>query len=282
MNRFTRAYLEITNVCNLACAFCPGTQRSPQFIEPDAFRHAALELRPYTDYLYFHLMGEPLLHPELERLLEIAGELGFRVNLTTNGTLLGHAMPVLLRAPALRKVGISLHSFEANRPAEGLDRYLEETFAFVKRATEAGVICELRLWNGGGADAMNDRILTRVRETFGLPDSIPEGAYDLKLRERLHLVTAEQFDWPDIARQDTQEQLFCRGLRDQIGVLVDGTVVPCCLDSEGTIALGNLFGQPLEEILRGRRAQNIYEGFSQRTAVEELCKRCGYARRFGL
>ena len=77
------------------------------------------------------------------------------------------------------------------------------------------------------------------------------------------------------------EQVFCYGLRDQLGILCDGTVVPCCLDHEGDLALGNLFHQNMEEILTTPRAVSIYEGFSRRKAAESLCRRCGYARRFG-
>ena len=73
---------------------------------------------------------------------------------------------------------------------------------------------------------------------------------------------------------------FCHGLRRQLAVLCDGTVVPCCLDGEGELALGNLFRQELEDILRGERAAAIHAGFDARRPVEELCRRCGYAERF--
>ena len=69
-------------------------------------------------------------------------------------------------------------------------------------------------------------------------------------------------------------------LRDQLAVLCDGTVVPCCLDGEGELALGNLFRQELEDILRGERAAAIHAGFDARRPAEELCRRCGYAERF--
>ena len=75
--RFQRAYVEITNMCNRNCSFCPGTTRAPGWMEPEACRRMAEKLRPYTDYLCLHIMGEPLLHPRLALLLEIAGELGY-------------------------------------------------------------------------------------------------------------------------------------------------------------------------------------------------------------
>ena len=279
MKPFKRVYVEITDVCNLACSFCPGTRRPPRFLSPEEFRVIAEKLRPCTDYLYFHLMGEPLLHPELGALLAIAGELGFLVNLTTNGTLLARTAGTLLASPALRKVSVSLHSFEANGAGE-LDRYLEDVLSFVRAAREAGVICELRLWNDGGADALNGRIARAIERTLGVKtDPALWPRRDCKLGERLFLSRADRFDWP--GGEGTEERrVFCYGLRDHFGVLCDGTAVPCCLDGEGAVPLGNLLVQPLEEILESPRARAIRAGFDRREAVEKLCQSCGYARRF--
>ena len=77
--RFKKAYLEIGNVCNLSCSFCPGTRRKPRQMTVEEFALAAGKLRKYTDYLYFHLMGEPLLHPQLEGFLKIAADMGYKV-----------------------------------------------------------------------------------------------------------------------------------------------------------------------------------------------------------
>ena len=87
------------------------------------------------------------------------------------------------------------------------------------------------------------------------------------------------FDWrePRLAPEDSQ---FCYGLRQQIAVLCDGTVVPCCLDSEGRLALGNLLSQEMDDILASPRARAIQKGFDARRPAEELCRRCGYAARF--
>jgi len=140
VRRLRKAYLEITNVCNLACDFCPGTRRVPGFLSPEGFRTLAGRLRPHTDYLYLHLMGEPLLHPQLGVLLEEADALGFRVMLTTNGTLLRQREDLLLASPAMEKVSVSVHSFEGNGGAgEDLEGYLDGCIAFARAAAGAGV-----------------------------------------------------------------------------------------------------------------------------------------------
>lgn len=236
------------------------------------------KLRPYADYLYFHLMGEPLCHPKLERFLELAGEEGFKVILTTNGTLLKSRQKILLNAPALHKVNISLHAFEANDLAVPFETYLRDCFSF-GRAAEGQKIIVYRLWNQGGADAMNQEILKAMEDFF--PKPWKEDRRGIRIGEKVFLEYGDKFDWPDLTAPEGSCRVFCYGLRDQIGILCDGTVVPCCLDHEGDLALGNLFTQELETILETPRAKAIYDGFTDRTAAEELCRKCGYARRFG-
>ena len=248
---------------------------------PAEFRLLAEKLRPATRYLYLHLMGEPLLHPELPELLAIAGELNFLVNITTNGTLLPQVGETLLAAPAVRKVSISLHSLEAN-DSRVFSAYLGSCISFAKRAAAAGKLTGLRLWNLDGSlpgqNDLNAPMLEELHRAF--PGEWPPVREGHKIAERTYLEFGERFEWPDLSAGEREGDAFCYGLRDQFGVLCDGTVVPCCLDHEGDLALGNLFTQPLEEILSSPRARAIYESFSGRQAREELCRKCGYARRF--
>lgn len=282
VRKLKKAYLEITNVCNLRCNFCPGTRREPGFLSPEGFQILAVRLRPYTEYLYLHLMGEPLLHPRLETILDRAGELGFRVMITTNGTLLGEKGALLCASPAVEKVSVSLHSFEGNEGG-GLEGYLDLCISCARRLSAAGKRCALRLWNLDGADTrganhLNGAILARLEEAF--PGPWKEGRRGTTLAPGVFLEWGEKFDWPDLSAPEEDRPAFCYGLRDQVGVLWDGTVVPCCLDHEGDVPLGNLYRQELAEILDSPRARAIYDGFSQGRAAEDLCCRCGFSRRF--
>lgn len=272
-----RVYLEITNVCNLACSFCPGTKRQKRFMSETEFAALTEKLRGKTQYLYFHLMGEPLLHPLLGRFLAIAEEKGFRVILTTNGTLLNEKGQSLPDAPALYKINLSLQSFEANEGGR-LEDYVNQCARFAAKAAAKGKISELRLWNRGGRESLNGEILRLLEETFPAPWE--ESPRSVKLAERVFLAEDDKFDWPSLDAPDRGERCFCYGLRDQIGVLVDGTVVPCCLDHEGDLPLGNLLEQDFEEIMSTEKARDIYNGFSRKIAVQTLCRRCGYARKF--
>ena len=270
-----KAYLEITNSCNLSCSFCHKTRRELRFISEDEFTHAARELRKHTEYLYFHLMGEPLLHPLLEKFLDIAHGLGFKVILTTNGTLLKKRKDVLLSAKALHKVSISLHSFEANDSALSMNEYLKDCLEFCRDASQKGIISVMRLWNIGGQNEENATILKAIKDFFGTEWSELYSGY--KIKDRVFLEWGEKFDWPDVNAPFISSNHSCYGLRDQIGVLSDGSVVPCCLDAEGAITLGNIFKDSLDNILSSERAVCLKRSFENRNITEPLCTRCGFS-----
>lgn len=273
---YSRVYVEITNQCNMHCSFCHGHSRAPRKMSEGEFAHVLSELAGKTEYIYYHLMGEPLSHPLLPRFIGMAGARGFRSVLTTNGTLLPACGQELLRA-GVYKVNVSLHSFEAGG-ADAEERYLAGVCDFLDAARDAGVLCVLRLWNAGCDGGRNAHILSYLRER--LVGEWAEGKRGFRIRHRLHLEWGERFSWPDMGAPVCSERVFCHALSDHFGVLSDGTVVPCCLDAEGALSLGNLFDAPLDEILASPRAEGMLRSFRNRGGNEELCRRCGYATRF--
>lgn len=269
----TRCYLEITNICNLDCLFCPKTKRTKRTLSPEEFRRLTDRLQGKVKFLYFHLMGEPLLHAHLPEFIITAREKGFIPVLTTNGTLLSRAAAVIDALP--HKVQISLHSHEGNAK-DNPEQYISQVMQFAKEAASRGIIIVLRLWNQGGYDSTNERLLELMSQH--VPRPWAERYDGWRLAGNIYLEFDNMFEWPDSERDEyADDEAFCYALRNQIGVLADGTVVPCCLDYDGDMPLGNLFEQPLDEILASPRAKAIYEGFSRHEAVEPLCRRCGYA-----
>lgn len=291
MPRFKKIYVEITNRCNLKCDFCPSATlgRNGKVMNEDDFKHILKEVKPYTNYLYFHLLGEPFLNPRIGRFLEMSHEAGIQVNLTTNGVLIGKVKETLIQSPALRQINFSVHSFEANESTQTLKDYLMQIASFIDEIQAVRpVYCNLRLWNMDGEalqakNTLNQQILDLIEEAFHLSYRLNEKLMEtnnVKIRDRVFINMADKFEWPSLEREVISEKMFCYGLRDHIGIQADGTVVPCCLDSEGKIPLGNVFETPLHDILESERAKAMYDGFSNRVAVEELCKRCGYAKRY--
>ncbi|MFC4775203.1 radical SAM/SPASM domain-containing protein [Paenibacillus sp. GCM10023252] len=292
MKKFKKFYIEITSVCNLACSFCPPTQRAKDFIKVDDFAKTLDEVRPHTDSIYLHIKGEPLLHPKLDQLLDLAHDKGFKVNITTNGTLIAKNKQKLLTKPALRQMNFSLHSFDGHEGSVDKDGYVGTILDFIKEALErTSIIFSLRLWNLTQDNATNlqrnrnREILDKLEAAFGLDYNIEEKfvrGSGLKLTDRVYLNQDHEFEWPDLKEKEDEGKGFCHALRNQAGVLVDGTVVPCCLDGEGVINLGNLHERPFSEIVEGERANKLYDGFSRREVVEELCRKCGYRQRFSM
>jgi radical SAM protein with 4Fe4S-binding SPASM domain len=289
VKKFKKIYIEITNRCNLACRFCQPSERPRAFMPPATFAEILRRISGHTDYISLHVLGEPLLHPELELLLAMGHAANLRVNLATNGVLLARHQAMLLRQPALRQINISLHSFEQSGPAAVLDSYLAGIFAFIAAAGPASpLFINLRLWNLEAAArpeerAMSNLLLKRLADHFGRPAPFP-GDYapnrGLTLAPRVFLSRARQFAWPHPPAPDLGEHGHCRGLHDHIAILVDGTVVPCCLDAEGDIPLGNILRAPLPEILAGSRAATIRAGFARQRLIDPVCRRCTYRQRF--
>lgn len=273
---YRKAYVEITNLCNKSCSFCHGHRRAPRQMSRAEFSLVLDRLTGYTEYLYYHLMGEPLTHPLLPEFLHMAGERGYRSIITTNGTLLHRRKEELLNAP-LHKVNISLHSFEEDDEAAH-SQYVQELTDFAREAAARGVIVVFRLWNQGFDDDKNENAISILRKE--IKGEWKETRRGIRICDKIYLEWGERFAWPDEQEAVQGERFFCYGLADQFGVLCDGTVVPCCLDSDGVIALGNLFTEDLGQILTSERARAMVEGFRCGRASEELCRRCGYAQRF--
>lgn len=286
MKKFSRIYIEITNVCNLSCSFCIGNVRESRFMKVSEFELIVKQVKLYTDHIYLHVLGEPLLHPDLEEILDIAYKENLKVNITTNGTLLGEKQDMLLNSPALRKVSVSLHSMESDS-LYSMEEYLDKVVIFAKASSKQGIFCDLRLWNLGDEsenkieifDILSDILVLDREKKQEVRAKIAETG-NVTLAPKIFLGKALRFSWPSMQAQPTDEEMFCYGLRNQVAILCDGTVVPCCLDSCGDIFLGNVFELPLTDILTGDRAKRLYDGFSNRKPSEELCRRCGYATRF--
>ena len=273
---YNKVYVEITNICNMRCSFCHGHKRAPKQMNTEEFALILDKLAEQTKYLYYHLMGEPLTHPLLPTFIKMAGERGYKSIITTNGTLLKRRGEELLSA-GVHKVNISLHSFE-DREGDEFKQYVCELAEFAKDAGDQGIIVVFRLWNKGVDGGKNEEALALLKDM--LPGDWTENTRGIRIRDKVFLEWGERFEWPDSEAEIKGDKFFCYGLKDQFGILSDGTVVPCCLDSDGVIRLGNIFEEEIDTILNSKRARDMAEGFRCGVASEELCKRCGYAQRF--
>jgi radical SAM protein with 4Fe4S-binding SPASM domain len=226
----------------------------------------------------------------LGEILALCQEHGLKVNLTTNGTLLPQRQELLLASPALRQVNISLHSFSEQDGDPAHSGYLTGIFSFLREAEATGLLISLRFWNLAATEnetatnpGPNAPILKALEDFFGLPEPLVTRltpGHGLTLAPRVFLSQNGRFTWPHAPAPDLGDKGTCRGLRDHVAILVDGTVVPCCLDGEADIPLGNIHEQSLTKICNSPRATAIRTGFSQRRLSEPLCRRCTFRQSF--
>lgn len=286
MKKLKKIYLEITNVCNLKCAFCSPTNRPPHVMSREDFSIIIEKIEGKASILYLHVMGEPLLHPLLGEFITHAFGKGFKVHLTTNGTLLSSKEQELMESRGLERIHISLQSLEqfpSDEQKNRLEKIIESATCLVSH--NKSLLVNLRLWTGD-REEFTSLMCSYLEEIFDINSGdvmqklMPTKGIMLAPGIALHL--SETFDWPDLSLPFSGDKGFCMALRDQAAILSDGTVVPCCLDRNGVLALGNLLSSSSwDEITNSPRAHKLYEGFSQRKVSEELCMHCTYRKRFG-
>jgi len=263
MKKFKKIYIEITNSCNLNCDFCIKNNRKIKFITEDEFKIILEKIKDYTDYLYFHVLGEPLLHPNINELIDIAST-NFKVNITTNGYLIDR----IKENKNIRQLNISLHSFNENNKIS-LNEYLDNIFTTIDALSNTYI--SLRLWV---KNKYNNQIIDYINKKYNI--DIPYAVENYTINDHVFINNFHEFVWPDLDNNYYEEMGTCYGLTDHIGILVDGSIIPCCLDSKGIINLGNIYSNSLENILNNDRVNKMINGFKNNNKCEELCRHCKF------
>lgn len=281
--KLKKIYLEITNNCNLACAFCAPTSRKKKYMSVEDFFHILEKIEGRAEILYLHVMGEPFLHPQIDVCVNEAVKKGFKVHITSNGSLLSQVQDTLVDT-GLKRLNLSLQSLEQfpeKRRAEKTIEILEAVDFLLEK--NKNLFVSLRLWTQD-KKTFTQEITSYLENYFSLPHLEIEKRLLEKnsflIHPRLAIHAADSFDWPDTSQPFVGERGFCMGLRDQAAILCDGSLVPCCLDRNGAIKLGNLLEEDWDEIMQSKRASTFYEAFSERRVVETICKHCSYRLRF--
>jgi radical SAM protein with 4Fe4S-binding SPASM domain len=286
--RFQKIYIEISNICNLACSFCPEVERDKKVMDASLFERVITQAASLTQEVTFHLMGEPLLHQNFGDYVLLCADQKVPVNITTNGSLIRLERATYLVHPIVRQVNFSLHSYFANPQSVTLTDYLKPIFDWTTQVFKdrPDLYINYRLWNIENKSTQpeqNEPLMTEIEKYFKvtIPRTVDVGFNKSKrLINRLYLHYDSRFEWPSLSGPQQGNSGFCHGLKSHIGIHADGTVVPCCLDKEAVISLGNCQDQELTDIVTSPRAIKIIEGFNKKQRVEPLCQHCQYINRF--
>lgn len=285
--RFQKIYIEIINTCNMKCSFCKKTNRAPRVIKIEEFEYIISKIKSYTNLIALHVKGEPLMHPHLKDILKICEKYEMLVNLTTNGTLLLENIDILKRSRALRQINISLHSMNKNeeQPLKSKEKYIEDIFEAVKILQKNNnPYISYRLWNlkNISENEENTYILEFLEKVYGAQNLVEQAKENefINLADKIFLNQDIEFSWPDLNKKELNHNGTCLGLRNQIAILCNGDVVPCCLDQDADIKLGNIFSEELEKILNSEKSLEIIKGFEENRFVHKLCKTCGFPSKF--
>jgi len=276
---FKKIYIEITNICNLKCKFCPKTNRKKEFMNLENFEKIINKVHKHTNLVCLHVKGEPLLHPNLKEILRILEKYKLQANITTNGTLIKENLEILKNSKAVRQINFSIHSIIQN---DRLDKqYLQDIFKSVEELNN--IIISYRLWNLQSIkeNDINNEIIEEIERYYNIQNLKQELMKQefLKIKENVFINQDTEFIWPNINGKSIIEKGRCLALKEQIAILVDGTVVPCCLDNNGDIQLGNILEESLEDILNKTKTLDIKKNFENGIITCRLCKTCGFLKR---
>jgi len=276
---FKKIYIEITNSCNLNCKFCPETNRKKEFMNLENFEEIIKKIHKHTKLVCLHVKGEPLLHNNLENILKVLEKYNLQTNITTNGTLIKENLEILRNSKAVRQINFSVHSIMQN---DRLDKqYLKDIFESVEELED--IMISYRLWNLQNIkdNDINNKIIKEIEKHYNiqnLKQQLMQNKF-LKVKENVFINQDTEFIWPNINNENIIEKGRCLALKEQIAILVDGTVVPCCLDNNGDIPLGNILVESLEEILNKSKTLSIKKNFENGIITCNLCKTCGFLKR---
>ena len=275
MKKYNKIYIEITNNCNLNCSFCSEVTRPRRFMSLEEFEKVLEKVKNYTNIIYLHIKGEPLLHPQIIEFIKLSEKYNLKVNLTTNGTLFPKYAQELSNCKSLNKINFSLHS------ENNIKGYFEKIFSKVNCLPDRITVI-YRLWTlkDNQLDEKSTKIVKKIKDYYNLSIETVEKIKtekNIKINPHIYVDKDNEFTWPSINNHKSCG--YCHALNTHIGILVDGTVVPCCLDSNGIINLGNIFNNNLEEIINSNRYQKLKKSFQDRKPCEELCKSCTFKQK---
>ncbi len=260
--KFKKIYIEITNICNLNCSFCSLDNREKKELSLGEFEHILKEINNYTDYIYLHVKGEPLLHSNLNGILSLTKKYNKKVLITTNGYFLKEKFPLLLKYDNIYQINVSLHS-ENNK-----HNYLENVIYSCDILSKQTYI-SYRFWV-----SKNNEYLNAIRKHYNQN----ELENNMKLKENIYLSFDEKFIWPNDAKENSDN--FCNGGKTHIAILSNGVVSICCLDSNGESNLGNIFDNSFKNIINSDKYNNIISSFQNNKCYLNICKKCMYKNRF--
>jgi radical SAM protein with 4Fe4S-binding SPASM domain len=252
------------------------------------FEEVVKEAQNFSKEIACHVVGDPLTLPNLSAYLDIVHKYKMKAMLTTSGYFMKkHAFETLFH-PAVKQINVSLNAFNKNDTSISFEQYMRPILNLchekVKQKKE--LFINLRMWNLDeimSEKAFNSELFNVLEQSFDVELNLesldPKEKKSIRLENKVLLHFDNYFEWPSLENQNYGHGT-CQGLSSHIGVLANGDVIPCCLDNDAVMKLGNLKEQSLKEIVHEKRATAMRDGFKVGQCSEEMCLKCSYKDRF--
>jgi len=299
-------FLEVTNHCNFRCSFCPQaiSTRPPEHMDTTLATTLIKQLYNvgYKGNLYFHLLGEPFLHPEIFKIVEYASRRMPRSILFTNGSLLTtrNIESVFDASPYELMISMQLvdeGSFKLKGSSMSWDRYASGIRKAIEYKLTHDTPTLLRISVGmRKEDAVypDDDYFPRISpETFrenilrlfsGIQcldlQQIQNILADIPFRSSLEIASGvfvsvkPMGNWLRLYREEITKRGYCPHVGKEFGVLSNGNLVLCHLDYDGKTAFANARESKLRNIFQNSAICQTIEKFCAEGIVPKNCQHC--------
>jgi radical SAM protein with 4Fe4S-binding SPASM domain len=313
--RFDRVFIEVTSQCNFDCSFCTNSlmQRKPGFMPFTTFKRIINEITKngITNSILFHIMGDPLLHPDLMTFLRYSVEHVKKQQLVTNGSLFTEATVKECYETQLTNLDISYFTpnstlFKSrNSKHITFQQYHQTIQNIVATKFKHRFDTHLRLfypninlksfnWKGIPFEPLNKQVIPTIVHKWSTfitalgiqPNEIKHNEikkWNMNKRNSIFItddfeIVFKQFhNWHNSLQQVIQSPIGKCSIvlnHEQLGILWNGDVVLCCGDYEGHTRFGNINKKSLTEILNSEQYHRIVNSFSKGITPFTTCKKC--------
>ncbi|WQR94273.1 SPASM domain-containing protein [Helicobacter pylori] len=276
---FKKIYIELSDICGLQCGFCPNPKNIRGVMPLELFEKICKEAAPLTQMITLHVLGDPCKLKNLNHYLSAARRFSLKVDLVTSGVY-WRDFETLLQ-DVIYQISISLDAGLDNYNKINQHRYIQKILEFCRYKCEKNSEVFLNLRIQDSTLDKHQNLIKPFLESFecvSLEGLKTQGR--ARLFKKSFLNIQKTFKWPSLNAPNPLNQEskipYCYGLIKQIAILSNGVVVPCCMDTQAHINLGDLNHMPLKDILNSQKAMAIKTHFLKGEALEPLCQNCSY------
>ena len=306
--KFHKIYVEITDICGLSCSFCTPKKAKRGVMPLTLFKNIIEQIANYTKFISLHVLGDPLCVENLNEYLAIGSYYNVKFDIVSSGAFLQQKHFPILTQDSIHQVSFSLDAlFNHSHLNKEIHKYFDRIIDFYMyaNANYPKLYINLRLFGNNDYTYLLERFPNAIMQTekrrlrlaknfflrFHKPfiwhatqkhhnlkssflDSINQSLHKDKPSNDKLLETKSIMS--QMQNHPKPNKPYCFGSVKQLAILANGIVVPCCIDANGSMPLGNLCVQDFESILKSKPMKTMQKAQHTHKNLPNLCSTCTF------